>query len=270
MKKAVLGCFVAFVLQFTSAQCAEIQCAEMDCNPCEPICGVKAGKWFLYGHIEAGFFANAHGQKSLYADGAGDSRGRNLVLYSGNTDWLGNARLTGAQVNQIYAAVGRKVDGRHGLDVGGKAAFTFGSDAHYVQTHGLERASNWEAYSGSWNWGTGDYYAAFAEAYTEVAYKRLNVKVGKFEIPFGSNPDVSTERFFYTLDPAEAFFLHHIASGAYGTYNVGNGLEMFAGWVTPGEFFARSGVNYLLGGFSKNVSNRVNTHNLFLIASPVR
>ena len=90
MRKTVFECLcvtvVAVALQFATANvlaanwfsachpCDEVACdpcgETIFCDPCDPVCGskagVKAGKWFLNGHLEAGFFANGHGAKSTY------------------------------------------------------------------------------------------------------------------------------------------------------------------------------------------------------------
>jgi len=264
MKKTVFGCLgaaaIAFALQFTPANvqaglfssctpCDEVACFPCDdsafCDPCDAACGprVRAGKWFLEGHFEAGFFANSHGQKSVY-DGSAVPTWRSWNPNSGNTVLLQNARLTGAQVNQAYIALGRQVDGRRGLDLGGRMDFTWGSDAYLVQAEGIERTA-----ADEFGWGSGDYYAAVAQAYAELAYGQWNFKAGKFYTPFGSNHFASTERFFYTLDQ-NSIFLPHVAGGAYATYTVNRNLAVFTGWMMPDELGRGTHNNNVLGGFA--------------------
>ena len=264
MKKTIFGCLgvaaVAFALQFTMANvqaglfsnclpCDEVACSPCDdaaCDPCDAVCGTKAGKWFINGHMEAGFFANEYGQKSTYA-------GNNWVLsrgadtLSGNTALLQNTRLTGAQINQVYVSTGKKVDGRHGLDIGGTVDFTWGSDAYVVQSAGMEY--NTGHGTPGYSWGTGDYYAAFAQAYFEAEYGRWNVKAGKFYAPFGSSHCKSTENFFYSWAQS-AFIVPHTASGMYATYKVNNRLSVLGGWIAPEEFGESGDNNAFLGGFT--------------------
>ena len=126
MRKAFFGCLgvaaVSVLLQFTPANVqahglfspcdpACNPCDEVQCDPCDP-CGsngrvpAKAGRFFLNGHMEAGFFANSHGNVAHYHEsGGGFIRGRGYCFASGNTENLQNTRLTGAQVNQVYLSM---------------------------------------------------------------------------------------------------------------------------------------------------------------------
>jgi len=309
MRKTVFGCLgaaaVAFALQLTPANvqagffnrcdpCEPVACNPCDavvCDPCDPRgngcfdgcndgCGpVRNGGWFLNGHMEAGFFANAHGRTSLYGgtNPAGSFnggamqgqilRGNTLTDHqgfrgmSGNTEYLQNTRLTGAQVNQVYLSMGKAVDGRRGLDLGGTVDFTWGSDAYRVQTRGMEtmRGAEGEAYYG--RWGSGDYFSAFAQAYVEAEFDRWNVKAGKFYAPFGTGYK-STDNFFYTWSP-NVLISPTVAGGAYATYKVNNRLSVIGGWVTPSELGESSKNNAFLGGFDFSPTKRFNLRYAF-------
>jgi len=276
MRKTIFGCLgaaaVAFALQFTMADvqagffntcnpCDEVcsPCDEIACDPCEPVCGVRAGGWFLNGHMEAGFFANEYGQKSTY-----NSYYRDQDWDSGNTNLLQNTRLTGAQVNQVYLSMGKKVDGRRGLDIGGTVDFTWGSDAYMVQAAGMEyNAGHWTTGQSNidtrWpvygRWGQGDYYSSFAQAFLEAEYGRWNVKAGKFYAPFGSSHYKSTENFFYSW-ASTAIISPHVGGGVYTTYEVSDRLSVIGGWVQPEEFGESSDNNAVLGGFVWTPSKR--------------
>jgi hypothetical protein len=280
MRKTVFGCLgvaaVAFALHLTMAHaqaglfdrftgctpCSEVgPCDDANsCDPCEAVCGTKAGKWFFKGHAEAGFFANAHGRKSRYNNLNIDSNpGQHaLIPMTGNTELLGNVRQTGLQLNQLYFSMGRAVDGKRGWDFGGTFDVTFGTDARFVQANGLERAWKQDGTARvedriRGEWRSGDYYTAIAQAYLEAANGRTNVKAGKFHAPFGSNPYDSTERFFYSFDQA-AIYLPHTASGIVASYQLNNRWSVFGGWIMPDEFFVRDDANYFLGGFTANWS----------------
>jgi hypothetical protein len=277
MRKTIFGCLgtaaVAFTLQFTPAEvtaglfdrctpCSEVTdcdpCGEADTSSCDPCdaadCGTK-GKWFVNGHLEAGFFANAHGATNDYSAGTS----------YGNSEILQNVRNTGGQINQVYISAGRSVDGRRGLDIGGTVDFTFGTDAYSVQSAGLEHSTGHGLAGGergNGEWGTGDYYSAFAQAYAEIAYKKWNVKVGKFYAPFGSNGYKSTDRFFYSLAPTYAF-VPGTAGGAYATYSVNDKLAVYGGWVTPDEIGESKDYNTVLGGVVWQATKRLNVHYAF-------
>ncbi|MDR1478085.1 MAG: porin [Planctomycetaceae bacterium] len=277
MKKRLLGglgVVVAVVaMQFvqTDTQASLFErlkpCAEVgECNPCEEVaatcdpCGEvdacntkRKSKWFVNGYIETGFFANEYGQKTHYTSNR-QYRDYSYDPLSGNTDYLQNVNKTGGQLNQLYISTGRSVDGRHGLDIGGTVDFTFGTDARFVQSAGFEYQGTPAAKE--WQWGTGDYYSAFAQAYFEIAYKKWNVKVGKVYAPFGSNSYKSTDRFFYSL--ADTYgMVPATALAAYATYNVSNNFSVYAGWAQPDQFGETSDDNAFLFGFDWAVGKKL-------------
>ncbi|MCL2005071.1 MAG: porin [Planctomycetaceae bacterium] len=280
MKKTIFGCLgaaaVAFALQFTPANvqasffgacdpCGEGFCGPCDdawANPCDPCgtfngCGTKAGKWFLNGHIESGFFANSNGNTSTYGEEPWDLLGRGADVNSGNSARLQNVRLTGAQINQVYVSMGRKVDGKRGLDLGGKLDFTWGSDAYQVQSGGMEQI-------GEDRWGSGDYFAAFSQAYIELEYKRLNVKAGKYYAPLGIDSYLSTENFFYSWSSMNSM-VPTTAGGVLATYKASDRFSLLGGWMMPDEIGQSSKNNYLLGGFDWKLGrkNRVSIDYVF-------
>jgi len=283
MKKTIFRCLgaaaVAFVLQFTTANVLAADwlspCGEIACDPCDPVCGskvgTKAGQWFLNGHLEAGFFANSHGATSTYG-GPGFDAGLHQAAHaeitrgangaSGNTDRLQNTRLTGGQVNQVYLSMGKAVDGRRGLDIGGTVDFTWGSDAYRVQTAGMEYAAGHGAPDN--RWGKGDYFASFAQAYAEIAYDRWNIKAGKFYAPFGSSPYKSTDNFFYSW-ASTAYIAPTVGGGAYATYKVNDKLAAVGGWVMPSEIGESSKNNAFLGGLIWTPGKRLNVVYAFAV-----
>ncbi|MDR0391693.1 MAG: porin [Planctomycetaceae bacterium] len=279
MKRKLLGGFgvivAFFALQFVQT---EIQaglfdlikpCAAIgECNPCDKVydtgcdpCAdidacyakVKKSQWFANGYFEVGFFANEYGQKNHYLANPTE-RTRAWIPQSGNTSYLQHNANTGIQLNQLYISVGRAVDGKHGLDVGGTVDFTFGTDAQFVQAAGLEFNDNFGTKESQW--GSGDYYSSFAQAFIEVAYKRWNIKVGKVYSPFGSNGYKSTDRFFYSVADTYAM-VPATALAAYATYTVNNNLSVYGGWVQPDQFGETSENNALLFGFDWNVGKRL-------------
>ena len=283
---AAVAVAVAFALPLTSAN-LQAQGFFRNCDPCEPVtcdpcdpCGdyncapVRAGKWFVNGHMEAGFFANSHGNKSTYgvpdsyAGGSHSSYAglfRGADWHSGNTDFLQNTRLTGAQVNQVYISTGRAVDGRRGLDIGGTVDFTWGSDAYMTQARGMEFATGHWTESGlsQGQWGTGDYFSSFAQAYAEIALDRWNVKVGKFYAPFGSDSYKSTENFFYSWSH-NAYIAPTTVGGVLATFNVNNQLSVFGGWANGVDQIGEtSDDNAFLGGFNFSPSKRFNLRYAF-------
>jgi len=197
--------------------------------------------------MEAGFFANGHGRTNYYGPGSENARGRGADGRFGNTDHLLNTRLTGAQVNQVYLSMGKAVDGRRGLDIGGTVDFTWGSDAYIVQSKGLEFGTGHGSAADGGRWGKGDYFASFAQAYVEAAYGDWNFIAGKFYAPFGSNPYRSDRNFFYSWTPT-ASIAPHVGGGAYASYKASKQLTLVGGWVMPDEIGESSKNNAVLGG----------------------
>jgi len=249
MRKTVFGCLgaaaIAFALQFTPAYvhaaplfggcapCDEVGCFDEStlCDPCDAVCGPKAGKWFLSGHLEAGFFANSYGATNAYGE----------EQPWGNSYLLQNTKHTGFQANQVYLSAGRAVDGRRGLDIGGQVDFTWGSDAWIAQSAGLETGTTHNS------WYKGDYYSAFAQAYGEVAYGKLNVIAGKFYTPFGTSSYKSTDNFFYSWAPT-TMIVPTTGGGAYASYKASDRFTLLGGWVMPDEIGESSQNNAVFGG----------------------
>ncbi|MDR0520426.1 MAG: porin, partial [Planctomycetaceae bacterium] len=185
--------------------------------------------------------------------------------YPGNAARLANVANTGAQVNQVYISAGKAVDGTHGLDIGGTFDFTFGTDAGMIQSAGLEKNTGRGSIDNRHSvgeWGSGDYYSAIAQAYVELAYKKWNVKAGKFYAPFGCDGYKSTDRFFYSLAPTWTF-VPATGGGAYATYTVNDKLTVFGGWCSPDRFGETKTDNVGLGGFIWQATKRLNVSYTF-------
>jgi hypothetical protein len=234
-----------FLLLFFLALVCLVPAAQAQ-SPCDAACGTKAGKWFLNGHLEAGFFANAYGKTNVY------NPNEDFRVLPGNNLFLQNVQNTGGQINQIYLSTGKAVDGRCGLDIGGTVDFTWGTDAATAQADGLESNTG----HGYADWGSGDYSAALAQVYAEIAYYRWNVKIGKFMTPFGSNSYTSTDNFFYSWATTSAI-VPFTASGAYATYSVNDKLAVFGGWIMPEAIGESSRNNAILGGFDWTPGERL-------------
>jgi hypothetical protein len=169
-----------------------------------------------------------------------------------------NVSNSGGQLNQLYISAGKSVDGRHGWDFGGTVDFTFGTDAVYVQSAGLE----YNAGHGSDSWGTGDYYSAIAQAYFEAEYKKWNIKAGKFYAPFGSQSYKSTDNFFYSLADTYSM-VPATAAGIYATYSVNDKLAVYSGWVQPDQLYETSDDNAFLFGVIWQPNKKLNLHYAF-------
>ncbi|MDR1142385.1 MAG: porin [Planctomycetaceae bacterium] len=262
--------------------CEEISecnpCDEVVGNPCDSVCAAKKSKWFVNGYLEASFWANEYGQKNVYEKKLPSYSHNNVKYGNGWVDNqslagvpqiptpLQNVKNTGGQLNQLYFSFGKSVDGRSGWDFGGTADFVFGTDAYAVQASGLEK----NAGHGPDSWGTGDYYSAFAQAYFEAAYKKWNIKAGKFYTPFGSQSFKSTDSFFLSFTDIYGNFVPTTAGGVYATYAVNNNLSVYGGWVQPNMIGESSEVNAFLGGIIWQVTKKLNFHYAIAIGEDQR
>jgi hypothetical protein len=222
--------------------------------------------------MEAGVFANSHGNRSTY-DVANDpmfaGQVRGADPWSGNTSLLQNNRLTHPQMNQLYLSMGRAVDGRRGLDIGGTMDFAFGSDVYKVQSRGLEFDTGRMGLStvgmGEGRWGSGDYFAAIPQAYAEIAFDRWNVKAGKFYLPFGSTSFKSTDNFFYSWAPTK-MITPTTGGGMLSTFKVNNRLSVISGWTNGVDQFGETSKdNAVIGGFDFSPSSRFNLRYTFAV-----
>ncbi len=274
MRKMILGCLgvVAMIaMQFAQAEvkadeCVLDPCADVACDPCgedsifcDPCADIdcnKKSKWVFGGLIEAGVYVNEYGNKDVYGK---DGRGL-LTLGNGENDyWPGSAGnsatnvitdQTSFVVNQTYLYFGKEVSGK-GLDFGGKISVMHGTDAWLLQSEGLEYGAG----RGAWN--SGDYFTALPEAYFEVGYNKLSVKVGKFLSPLGHEGFIANGRFFYSASDALAM-LPGTHSGMLATWTPNKKLSVFGGWVNGYDrFFDDSDDNALLAGFKYQFNKRL-------------
>jgi len=192
----------------SATECFPNPCDNVCPNPCDTVCQTKSSDCYLtnksifesplfenqligkksksriqfYGWVLTGITANNHGATSrygnppsaypfnnrLHADGSLARAGYND--HSGNTYVLQVEQPTDWKVNQLWLGARRDLDNRFGW--GFQADFGYGTDARY--------ARNWGDRTFDYDWGSGDYYAAFAQLFATVGTKDLFVKVGKF------------------------------------------------------------------------------------------
>ncbi len=99
------------------------------------------------------------------------------------------------QVNQLYAVLERQANtGGSGWDWGARVDVLFGTDYVFNQMTGWETFPN-----GANRWNAGpDYGLVTPQAYGEVAYNRLSMKVGRFYTIIGYENTRAVTNFFYS------------------------------------------------------------------------
>ena len=238
-------------------------CDAIACDPCEAACNNglfqrnsslfqrsnrSASQWNAGGHIEAGLWGNQWGRTNSYPG----------VLKPGNSEYLYNAQHTGVQMNQAWFFVERQLNTRRGIDFGGRIDLAYGTDALFLQSDGLEFRSRSLSLNPSVKrgWGDGDYYAAIAQAYAEVGFNNVNVKVGKFLSPFGHESVMSPNRFFYSLSHAFGF-QPTTHTGAIATWSPNKKVAFAGGWCSADNTFYNEDDNIAVFGAILTPSKRV-------------
>ena len=250
----------ALLLAALTAPAQAYQCESDFCgsNGCMTGCGVSS-LYFAGGHADFGLYGNNHGQRNVYD--LRDAPGEKWNPNSGNTIALGPARHADLQMNQLYGFFGKKLNKR-GWDIGGRMDFLYGTDAYFTQSNGLEyfTSPNNSPAADRDRWGKGDYLASFPQAYGEIGYCNLSVKLGKFYTPLNGDAIMSPNRFFYSTSYAFGQ-LPMTQTGAVATWDINPCLSAYGGWTNGEEpagplsdsTFANAKNNAALFGFDYKV-----------------
>jgi hypothetical protein len=133
-------------------------------------------------------------------------------------------------LNQAYLIGERAVDtGGCGWDFGGRVDLLWGTDARYPIARGLDAEDDFTA-----SWHSSRFYGlAMPQAYAEVGYNNLSVKVGKFYTLLGSEVVPTTENFFYSKSYAFMYAIPFTHTGILGAWKPNDCFTLYGG-VTNG------------------------------------
>ena len=185
----------------------------------------------------------------------------NVGYHTARTNANFNNRDSQVQLHQQWFYAEKVADGSEGLGLGGRIDYLYGTDAPDTQAFGVannhwdngwDQASTPQAAGGLFN----GYGHAIPQAYGQVAYGDLSVKVGKFFTIVGQEVVAATGNFFYsrqfTFYNAEPF----THTGALSTYKVNDETEVYNGWVSGWDSgFERNGSSYI-GGFKRQLTDK--------------
>ena len=147
---------------------------------------------YFYGWVLTGITVNQHGATHEYGGSAYPFNNRphrpGYTDHSGNTFVLQTEQPTNWKLNQLWFGARRDLTSR--FDWGFQADFGYGTDPRYAQ--------NWGDQSFDYTWGSGDYFATFAQLFATVGTKELFVKVGKFAGGFSHDGLAAPREFFYS------------------------------------------------------------------------
>lgn len=141
-------------------------------------------RWTLDGFIDLGGTVNADNPANRF---------NGPMTFNDRNDFL---------MNQLYLSLGREADnGGSGFDWGARVDFLYGTDYIFTQSIGLETQPNGD---NAWNGlttGLGNpnlYGLAMPQAYVDLAYNKLNFRVGHFYTIMGYEGVAATSNFFYS------------------------------------------------------------------------
>ncbi len=153
---------------------------------------------------------------------------------NGNQPVLFNYRDRNLQMQQTYAYLERKVDTSScELNFGGRVDVLYGEDYFFTTAVGLETHQNGtQKWNGNLNGNgignTNRYGLALPQAYAEIGYNDLSVKIGHFYTTIGHESVMAAENFFYSHSYSMLFGEPFTHTGILGEWNWGD-LTLFGG-----------------------------------------
>ncbi|GAB5403598.1 MAG: porin [Aureliella sp.] len=181
------------------------------------------------------------------------------IGYHSANNSLFNQHDGNVNLNQAWLYAEKVADGSCGLGFGGRIDYVYGVDAQDTQAFGIA--------NGHWDegWDNGIYGHAIPQLYAEAAYGDLSVKVGHFYTLIGYEVVGAPGNFFYshayTMFNSEPF----THTGALATYNMGDGLTTYGGYVMGWDSGFDDNGDAFLGGFSYDLSDNMNITNQYII-----
>lgn len=154
------------------------------------------------------------------------------------------------QLGQQWFFAEKVADGSDGLGLGARIDYLYGTDAPDTQSFGVAN-NHWD---NGWDNG-GQYGHAIPQAYGEVAYGDLSVKVGHFFTIVGNEVVAATGNFFYsrqfTFYNAEPF----THSGALTTYNLDADTQLYNGYVMGWDSAFDDNGDAYIGGIKRKLND---------------
>lgn len=160
--------------------------------------------------------------------------------YTNKSDGVFNTRPDKLNLQQAWIYVEKIADGSNGIGFGGRIDALYGLDADNTQSYGNRPGK----YDFSDNFDHGQFGYAIPQAYGQVAYDDLSVKVGHFYTLQGYEVVAATGNFFYSHGLSHNFMEPFTHTGAVATYKVDDSMELYGGYVLGWD----SGFDQFRGG----------------------
>ena len=157
------------------------------------------------------------------------------------------------QLQQAWVFAEKVADnGGCGWDWGFRVDYVYGTDGQDVQAYGSE-PGNWDT-----TWDAGGFYGhALPQAYAEVAYNNVKVKVGKF-FKYVSYENVQAPENFFYSHSMSFIFGPYTHTGIVAEWSPGPNFTLVGGWTAGWDTgFERNGGDMFLGGFSVQLTDDV-------------
>jgi len=170
------------------------------------------------------------------------------IGYHNDSDGTFNTRPDKLNLHQQWLYVEKVADGSNGIGFGGRVDVVYGQDAPNTQAFGNEFGRY--DFSDDFNYGA-QYGLAIPQAYGQIAYDALSVKVGHFFTLQGYEVVASTGNFFYSRALSMNIIEPFTHTAAVATYTVSEELELYGGWVAGWDsgFDRLDGATAWHGGF---------------------
>jgi hypothetical protein len=150
------------------------------------------------------------------------------VGYHNDNDGTFNTRPGVVQLHQQWLYLEKVADGSKGIDFGGRIDVIYGTDGPNTQAFGNDFGKY--DFDPHFNY-SGQYGLAIPQAYGQIAYDKLSVKIGHFFTLQGYEVVAATGNFFYSHALTMNFIEPFTHTGAVATYTASDQLELYGGWV---------------------------------------
>lgn len=226
------------------------------CNSCGS-CSSCCEPWTLFpndncwgltfgGWLEVGYSYNGRGRTS------------NVPVGLGNLPVAFNYRHDQAVLNQFYGYLEIETDtGGCGWDLGGRVDLLFGEDFVFTDAVGLELHQDRNS---KWNQGTdgipvaggvgfGRTGLAMPQAYIEVAYNDIKVKLGHFYTIIGYEVVTAPDNFFYSHAYTMLFGEPFTHTGVLASWDYSDRVVFYAGYHVGWDVLTQTGIGVDHGSF---------------------
>jgi len=165
-----------------------------------------------------------------------------------------NNRPDEVQLQQGWLYAEKAIDTSNGFDIGGRLDYVYGTDAQNTQAFGIAN-DHWD---NDWdNGGANGYGHALPQAYAEMGYGDLSVKLGHFYTIIGWEVVGAPGNFFYSHAYTFNFSEPFTHTGALATYSATDDLTVWGGYSLGWDSGFEDNGDAYLGGASLGLTDSI-------------